>query len=125
MPCHPSPSAHASRPLLRRSYPFHFLLAACLGLVVNVLGVVIIKASSATTLKVGPCPGDVGGPDGGASRSWVVADTARHGTGASSNVCPGALQGPRLAGLRALGSHLLCMWRGGDQRGGGPFACPP
>ncbi|PNW73196.1 hypothetical protein CHLRE_14g622700v5 [Chlamydomonas reinhardtii] len=33
-------------------YPLHFLLAACLGLVVNVLGVVIIKLSSATTLKV-------------------------------------------------------------------------
>ncbi|GFR50579.1 hypothetical protein Agub_g12853 [Astrephomene gubernaculifera] len=33
-------------------YPFHFLLAACLGLVVNVLGVIIIKLSSATTLKV-------------------------------------------------------------------------
>ncbi|EFJ49182.1 hypothetical protein VOLCADRAFT_104385 [Volvox carteri f. nagariensis] len=34
------------------SAPFHFMLAAVLGLVVNVLGVVIIKLSSATTLKV-------------------------------------------------------------------------
>ncbi|KAG2493819.1 hypothetical protein HYH03_008037 [Edaphochlamys debaryana] len=32
--------------------PWFFLLAACMGLVVNVLGVVIIKLSSATTLKV-------------------------------------------------------------------------
>lgn len=34
------------------SYPIHFLMAAVLGLVVNVLGVIIIKLSSATTLKV-------------------------------------------------------------------------
>lgn len=33
-------------------YPFHFALAACMGLVVNVLGVIIIKLSSATTAKV-------------------------------------------------------------------------
>ncbi|KXZ48371.1 hypothetical protein GPECTOR_28g778 [Gonium pectorale] len=33
-------------------YPMYFLLAASLGLVVNVLGVIIIKLSSATTLKV-------------------------------------------------------------------------
>ncbi|GLC43580.1 hypothetical protein PLESTB_000396100 [Pleodorina starrii] len=33
-------------------HPVHFFMAAALGLVVNVLGVVIIKLSSATTLKV-------------------------------------------------------------------------
>lgn len=33
-------------------HPLFFGLAACMGLVVNVLGVTIIKLSSATTLKV-------------------------------------------------------------------------
>lgn len=41
--------------------PQFFLVAACMGLVVNILGVVIIKLSSATTLKVGRA----GGPGGG------------------------------------------------------------
>ncbi|KAG2431753.1 hypothetical protein HXX76_009249 [Chlamydomonas incerta] len=35
-----------------RKYPFQFLLAASMGLVVNILAVLIIKMSSATTLKV-------------------------------------------------------------------------
>ncbi len=36
-------------------HPLFFCLAACMGLVVNVLGVTIIKLSSATTFKVIYC----------------------------------------------------------------------
>ncbi|GIL76150.1 hypothetical protein Vretimale_5718 [Volvox reticuliferus] len=47
------PSMVANKALsIVTSNPVHFLMAAVLGLVVNILGVTIIKLSSATTLKV-------------------------------------------------------------------------
>lgn len=67
-------------------YPLHFLLAACLGLVVNVLGVVIIKLSSATTLKVrvGGRVGSAGGPGG-----WAGVPRRAPGIGRRRGQCEG------------------------------------